>query len=149
MSIATPELRIDDRVKGFIASPRKLLIDGQWVEAASGKIFPTFNPATGEVLAQVAEGEKADIDRAVQAARAAFDNGAWRRITTSERGKLIWKLADLLETDGQRNSKATPFQSRYLLLQARNTMPTPYVNPLVSWGRLYPGIFHFSWLPGN
>jgi phenylacetaldehyde dehydrogenase len=75
-----------------------LLIDGQWVEAASGKTFPTFNPATGEVLAQVAEGDKADIDRAVQAARAAFDHGAWRRITTSERGKLIWKLADLLET---------------------------------------------------
>ena len=98
MTIATSELRIDDRVKDFIASPRKLLIDGQWVEAASGKTFSTFNPATGEVLAQVAEGEKADIDRAVQAARAAFDQGPWRRITTSERGKLIWKLADLLET---------------------------------------------------
>ena len=68
MTIATPELRIDDRVKAFIASPRKLLIDGQWVEAASVKTFPSFNPATGEVLAQVAEGEKADIDRAVQAA---------------------------------------------------------------------------------
>ncbi len=97
MSIAAPELRIDDRVKGFIASPHKLLIGGQWVEAASGKTFPTFNPATGEVLAQVAEGDKADIDRAVQAARTAFDQGPWRRITTSERGKLIWKLADLLE----------------------------------------------------
>lgn len=97
MSIATPELYIDDRVKGFIASPCKLLIDGQWVEAASGKTFPTFNPATGDVLARVAEGEKTDIDRAVQAARTAFDHGPWRRITTSERGKLIWKLADLLE----------------------------------------------------
>lgn len=98
MSIAIPEFRIDDRVKGFIDSPCKLLINGQWVEAASGKTFPTFNPATGEVLAQVAEGEKTDIDRAVQAARAAFDHGAWRRITPSERGKLIWRLADLLET---------------------------------------------------
>jgi len=52
MSIATSELRIDDRVKGFIASPCKLLIDGQWVEAASGKTFPTFNPATGEGYCQ-------------------------------------------------------------------------------------------------
>ena len=53
MSLATPELHIDDRVKGFVASPRKLLIDGQWREAASGKTFPTFNPATGEVLGHV------------------------------------------------------------------------------------------------
>ena len=97
MSIATSELRIDERVQSFIANPHKLLIAGQLVEAVSGKTFPTFNPATGEVLAQVAEGEKPNIDRAVQAAREAFDQGTWRRITTSERGKLIWKLADLLE----------------------------------------------------
>ncbi|WP_447971274.1 aldehyde dehydrogenase family protein [Nitrospira sp. M1] len=97
MSIATPELRIDDRVKDFVALPCKLLINGQWVESASGKTFPTFNPATGEVLAHVAEGETHDIDRAVHAARTAFDQGPWRQITTSERGKLIWKLADLME----------------------------------------------------
>ncbi|WP_454062473.1 aldehyde dehydrogenase family protein [Candidatus Nitrospira salsa] len=98
MSLATPELRIDDRVNDFVTRPSKLLIDGHWVEADSGKTFPTFNPATGEILAQVAEGENTDIDKAVQAARAAFDQGPWRRITTSERGKLIWKLADLLES---------------------------------------------------
>ncbi|GJL61435.1 MAG: aldehyde dehydrogenase [Nitrospirales bacterium] len=97
MSIATPELRIDDRVKEFVAPPRKLLINGQWVESASGKTFPTFNPATGEILAHVAEGEKEDIDKAVHAARTAFDQGPWRQMTTSERGKLIWKLADLIE----------------------------------------------------
>ena len=97
MSLATPELHIDDRVKGFVANPRKLLIDGQWIEAASGKTFPTFNPATGEVLGYVADGEKEDIDRAVRAARKAFDQGSWRKMTTSNRGKLIWKLADLIE----------------------------------------------------
>jgi phenylacetaldehyde dehydrogenase len=67
------------------------------VNAASGKTFPTYNPATGEVLAQVAEGDREDIDQAVRAARNAFDNGPWRRMTASERGRLIWKLADLLE----------------------------------------------------
>ena len=98
MSLATPELHIDDRVKGFVAQPRKLLIDGQWIEAASGKTFPTFNPATGEVLGHVPDGDKEDIDRAVRAARKAFDQGPWRKMTTSNRGKLIWKLADLIET---------------------------------------------------
>ena len=98
MSLATPELHIDDRVKGFVAQPRKLLIDGQWIEAASGKTFPTFNPATGEILGYVADGDKEDIDRAVRAARKAFDQGPWRKMTTSNRGKLIWKLADLIET---------------------------------------------------
>ena len=89
--------QIHPQVAEFIDKPRKMLINGQWVNAASGKTFPTYNPATGEVLAQVAEGDREDIDRAVKAARNAFDNGPWRRLTASERGRLIWKLADLLE----------------------------------------------------
>ncbi|MGA2422360.1 MAG: aldehyde dehydrogenase family protein [Terriglobales bacterium] len=97
MGIAVSPIQIDSRVSDFIAKPRKMLIDGKWVNAASGKTFPTYNPATGEVLAQVAEGDRADIDVAVQAARRAFDSGPWTRLTASERGKLVWKLADLLE----------------------------------------------------
>src|SRR5580692_9469099 len=78
-------------------SPGRLLIDGQWTEAA--KQFDTVNPATGEVLTQIAEASSADVDRAVQAARRAFDDrgGPWRKLSASERGRLIWKLADLLE----------------------------------------------------
>jgi len=95
--MATAISPIDSRVSEFIDKPRKMLIDGKWVDAISGKTFPTYNPATGEVLAQVAEGDKADIDAAVKAARKAFDGGPWTRLTTSERGKMIWKLADLLE----------------------------------------------------
>ena len=78
--------------------PGKLLINGEWVEA--GKTFDTINPATGEVLTQVAEASAADVDRAVAAARAAFEKtgkGAWRSISASERGRLLWKLADLVE----------------------------------------------------
>jgi phenylacetaldehyde dehydrogenase len=74
-----------------------MLINGKWVEAASGRTFPTYNPATGEVLANIAEGDKEDINRAVAAARAAFDTGPWSKITPSQRGKLMWKLADLIE----------------------------------------------------
>src|ERR1700675_3943391 len=97
MAVATSPVPIDSRVAEYLDKPRKMLIDGKWVDAISGKTFPTYNPATGEVLAQVAEGDRADIDAAVKAARKAFDGGPWSRLTSSERGKLVWKLADLLE----------------------------------------------------
>jgi phenylacetaldehyde dehydrogenase len=74
-----------------------MLIDGQWVAAQSGKLFDVFNPATGEVLARVAEGDRADIDRAVKAARAAFESGPWHTMTASARARLMWKLADLID----------------------------------------------------
>jgi phenylacetaldehyde dehydrogenase len=95
MGIATSPT-LDARVINFIGRTGKILIDGKWSDAASGKTFDTYNPATGEVLARVAEGDREDIDLAVKAARKAFD-GPWSRMTASDRGKLIWKLADLLE----------------------------------------------------
>src|SRR3984957_4505676 len=89
--------QIHPQVAEFIEKPRRMLINGSWVNAASGKTFPTYNPATGEVMAQIAEGDREDINRAVAAARAAFEKGPWRRLTASERGRLIWKLGELLE----------------------------------------------------
>src|SRR5580658_6726087 len=97
MSTATAVPQIHDRVHEFIGKPRKMFIDGKWVEAASGKTFPVYNPATGEVMAQVAEGDREDIDRAVKAARKAFDSGVWTDMSASERGRLVWKLGDLIE----------------------------------------------------
>jgi len=77
--------------------PGKMLIDGRWVEGSQS--FDTINPATGEVLTQIAEAGASDVDRAVEAARRAFDSkgGAWRKMSASERGRLIWKFADLVE----------------------------------------------------
>ena len=77
--------------------PGRLLINGEWVEGK--KHFDTINPATGEVLTQIAEASAADVDQAVAAARKAFDDpkGPWRKMSASERGRLIWKLADLME----------------------------------------------------
>ncbi len=77
--------------------PVRMLIGGQWVDAASGKTFETLNPATGEVLARVAEGDREDIDRAVKAARAAFESGPWAKMTPSQRGRLLWRVAELIE----------------------------------------------------
>ncbi len=95
--MATAVSEIHPQVAEFIDKPRKMLINGKWINAASGKTFPTYNPATGEVLAQIAEGDREDIEQAVRAARKAFEGGPWRRMSASERGRLIWKLADLLE----------------------------------------------------
>jgi aldehyde dehydrogenase (NAD+) len=77
--------------------PTKLLINGKWVDSTSGKTFPTVNPSTGDVITQVAESDAADVDKAVAAARAAFDKGPWRKMSGSQRGRLMNKLADLIE----------------------------------------------------
>jgi phenylacetaldehyde dehydrogenase len=92
VSTATLEKRVHD----FIATRRQLFIDGQLVDAKSGKTFETVNPATGESLATVAEGDAVDIDLAVRAARQAFDDGPWSRMTPSERGRIIWRIGDLI-----------------------------------------------------
>jgi phenylacetaldehyde dehydrogenase len=87
---------LDRSVEEFIGAPRQLFINGQWTDAASGKTFETPNPATGETLARIAEGDAEDIDRAVRAARRAFEEGPWGRITPSERGRIIWRIGDLI-----------------------------------------------------
>ncbi|MGH9942889.1 MAG: aldehyde dehydrogenase family protein, partial [Pyrinomonadaceae bacterium] len=83
-------------------TPRRyqLFIDGQWVDAESGKTFTTPNPATGETLAEVAEGDRADVDKAVAAARRAFE-GKWSRLSARDRGRLLYKLAQLIESRTQ------------------------------------------------
>lgn len=75
---------------------KRLFIDGRWVEAASGKTLDTISPSTGEVLGSVAEGDAEDIDRAVEAARRAF-NGAWSKFEPLDRQNLLLKLADLVD----------------------------------------------------
>ncbi|ABF40383.1 aldehyde dehydrogenase (acceptor) [Candidatus Koribacter versatilis Ellin345] len=90
-------VELNSNVSQFITKPRKMLIGGNWIDSASGKFFETLNPATGEVLARVAEGDRADIDLAVAAARKAFESGPWSKMSPSQRGRLLWKLADLLE----------------------------------------------------
>jgi len=93
--MATATTAIEPNVK---ISATKLLINGQWVSSTSGKTFPTINPSTGEVITQVAEADAPDVDKAVSAARSAFETGAWRKkLSASQRGALMYKLADLIE----------------------------------------------------
>jgi aldehyde dehydrogenase (NAD+) len=81
-------------------SATKLLINNRWVPSESGKTFATVNPSTGEEICQIAEADAADVERAVRAARAAFEHGPWRKLPASERGRLIHRLADLIEKHG-------------------------------------------------
>lgn len=74
-----------------------LWIDGQWTNSLGGGRMPIENPATGETIGEVVDASRADVDRAVQAARAAFDDGCWSRKTPAERSKALWKLAELIE----------------------------------------------------
>ena len=76
-----------------VLPPRKLLIGGKWVNALSGKEFDTINPATEEKITSVQEADAQDADRAVRAAREAFDNGPWPRMSAVERAKVMWRLS--------------------------------------------------------
>src|SRR5215472_126566 len=87
--------RVPAALKSWLSKPRPMLIDGKWVEAKSGKFFDVFDPATEMRLASVAEGDAADIDAAVKAARRAFE-GPWSRMTPSARGRIIHKIGDLI-----------------------------------------------------
>jgi phenylacetaldehyde dehydrogenase len=80
----------------FLSAPKKMLIGGKWVAAASGKTFEVKDPATGVTIARVAEGDKADVDAAVQAARRALESGPWPAMTPSQRGKLVWRIGELI-----------------------------------------------------
>ena len=90
------ETRVGSRTAAWLKKPKLNLIGGRWAPAASGKIFSVYNPADASVIARVPDSAKEDINRAVIAARRAFDFGPWRRFTPSERGKMVWKIGDLI-----------------------------------------------------
>jgi phenylacetaldehyde dehydrogenase len=99
MAAAAPALdsRLGTDASNFVSSTHQMYIDGKFSSASSGKTFAVFNPATGEEICQVPESDHVDVDRAVHAARRAFDSGAWPSMSPSKRGQLLYRLADLLE----------------------------------------------------
>lgn len=95
--MSTATYSVPASLASYLASPKQLLIGGQWQSAASGKTFEVVNPANESVIARVAHGADKDIAAAVKSARQAFDHGPWTRMTSSERGKIIWRIGDLIE----------------------------------------------------
>jgi len=100
-------------------APGRLYIGGEWQDAASGRTFETVNPATGEVLTTVAEGAEADVDRAVAAAREAFENGKWPRMTARERGRLLYRMADAIEARADEIARLETLDNGKPLREAR------------------------------
>ncbi len=88
---------MESRTAGFLSKTHRLFINNEWVEPQSGKTLEVINPATGKVFAKAAAAGAADIDRAVRAARAAFESGPWPSMPPIERAQLMWKLADAVE----------------------------------------------------
>jgi aldehyde dehydrogenase (NAD+) len=103
-----------------VSIPTKLLINNQWVESEAGKTFATFNPATGEEIAQIAEADARDVDRAVAAARQALERGPWRTTSASERGRMLNRLADLLEKHADELAHLEAIDNGMPLSTARN-----------------------------
>jgi phenylacetaldehyde dehydrogenase len=97
MSTALAPAALTDETQRFLDRAGKMLIGGDWVDARSDETFAVYDPATGEAIAHCAAGDRVDIDAAVTAARHAFEQGPWATTTPSMRGRLLWRLAELLE----------------------------------------------------
>lgn len=97
----TQTIKISNKVAAFLKGTKKLFINGEFVESSSGKTFETYNPANGEVLAYVSEAQAEDVDKAVTAAKRAFEEGPWSRMSAADRGRLMYKLAELIEKNKQ------------------------------------------------
>ncbi|HSA49137.1 MAG TPA: aldehyde dehydrogenase family protein [Yinghuangia sp.] len=97
--MSTPEPAVTPASPFLKAGRKQLLIDGTWVDAVSGRTFPSINPSTGRPIAEIAEGGAEDVDRAVAAARTAFDTGPWRHMRPRDRQELLWALADAVQAN--------------------------------------------------
>lgn len=99
MTAIAAQPAFSERAQAFLKRDSRLLIDGEWVEARSNHRIPVFDPSTGAEIAELAESPMEDVDRAVAAARRAFDDGRWTGLPTSVREKMIHRLADLIEAN--------------------------------------------------
>jgi phenylacetaldehyde dehydrogenase len=128
----------------FLAGKHQLLIDGKWVDAKSAKKFDVFDPATGQAITAVAQADAGDVDEAVNAARAAFETGRWAKTSPQDRCKLIWKLADLLETHADEIAQIEALDNGKPIRDARNVdLPGSYeiLRYMAGWAtRPPPGI---------
>ncbi len=124
--VTLPDVEISEPTRAFLEpTPKKLFIDNEWVEPESGETFHTVNPATGKPLAQIAQAGPEDVDRAVSAAREAFENGPWGSMTPAQRGELMWRLADLIEANSQELAELETLDNgKPLRVSSKGDLPT-------------------------
>src|SRR5262249_34836322 len=99
-----------------------LFIGGEWVDSLSDQTFPVVNPATGETICRVAEAGPADVDRAVKAARKALESGPWGRMDAVDRGRLLFKLADLIEKNAEELARLESLNGGKSIRDSRSDM---------------------------
>ena len=99
--VNTMKMPVTEATRRFVAKRQRMLIGGEWLEASDGSTLDVFDPATGQAFAKVPAGGKAEIDRAVAAARKAFDGGDWAAMRAVDRERLLMKLAELVEANAQ------------------------------------------------
>ncbi|RIK95088.1 MAG: aldehyde dehydrogenase [Proteobacteria bacterium] len=141
-AISDQRARLGDAAKKFISQPKKLLIDGQWVEAASGKTFAVIDPATNKEVGRVAEGDKADVDKAAKAARRAFESGEWPRLRPMQRERLLHKLADLVEANADELAQLESLDNGKPVMMARHAdvaMTVEFLRYMAGWATKIEG----------
>ncbi|MBI2069887.1 MAG: aldehyde dehydrogenase family protein [Elusimicrobia bacterium] len=144
---ATVALEIHASVRAFLSKgPKKMLIGGQWVDAVAGKTFDALNPATAEVLARVAEGGQEDINRAVAAARKAFEQGPWPKMTASERSRLLNKIADVIEAHADELAQLETLNNGKTIRESRKG-DMPLVVDLLRYWAGWPTKIHGETIP--
>jgi acyl-CoA reductase-like NAD-dependent aldehyde dehydrogenase len=117
---ATKGIRSSAALDFLKSSPKKLLIGGKWMPAKSGKTFETLNPANEEVLALIAEGDKADIDEAVKAARKALEDGKWATMRPHDRARALFKIADLIEQHAEELAELETLDNGKSIFESKN-----------------------------
>ncbi|MCA8984641.1 MAG: aldehyde dehydrogenase family protein [Planctomycetaceae bacterium] len=113
---------------------QQLFIDGKFVTSAAGKTFTAIDPSTGKTICQVAEASAADVDRAVQAARKALESGPWKKMSATQRGELMFKLADLVEQQAEELAVLESYNSGKTIAHSRGD-----VAGVAAWFRYYAG----------
>jgi acyl-CoA reductase-like NAD-dependent aldehyde dehydrogenase len=135
MSITALPEQLSEPAKQFASRRHELLIDGEWVAAADGRTFETIDPATGRPITEIAQAGEDDVDRAVRAARKALDEGPWHDAPAAERGRLLNRLADLVERDADQLAELESLDNGKPLKVAR----VVDVSQTVGWLRHFAG----------
>ncbi|GMU70864.1 MAG: aldehyde dehydrogenase [Burkholderiales bacterium] len=144
MDMTTRNL-VSEAARNFLAAPKNMLIGADWVDAADGGRLEVRNPATGEVFAHVPAGKAADVDRAVRAARAAFEDGPWPAMSPAQRERLILALADKVEANAQALAEVEALDNGKSVGLARHVdmaMAVDYLRYMAGWATKIEGATH-------
>jgi phenylacetaldehyde dehydrogenase len=136
---------ISEASANFIAAPKKMLVGAEWVDAADGALLDVRNPATGEIIARVPAGGGADVERAVRAARAAFDAGPWPATSPAQRERLLLALADKVEQSAQQLAEIESLDNGKSVMLARHVdmaMAVDFLRYMAGWATKIEGTTH-------